>query len=63
MKRKILMGLLSVQALACMLFCILQTSLAGVFSAAMAFPFEQIGLGLRSLSLLNRLGNTACHRE
>jgi len=59
MKHKILVGLLSAEALACVLFCILQTSFAGAFSAVMAFPFEQIGLGLRSLSLSSGLGNAA----
>jgi len=59
MKQKILVGLLSVEALACVLFCFLQTSFAGFFSAAMAFPFEQIGIGLRSLSLSGGLRNVA----
>ena len=55
MKQKILVGALSVEALVCVLFCILQTSFTGVFSAVMAFPFEQIGMGLRSLSLSSGL--------
>jgi hypothetical protein len=59
MKRKILMGLLSLEALAWMIFCILQTSSEGAFSAVMAFPFEQIGMGLRSLSLSSGVGNAA----
>ena len=59
MKQKILVGLLSIEALACVLFCILQTSFTGAFSAVMAFPFEQIGIGLRSLSLSSGLGNVA----
>jgi hypothetical protein len=59
MKGKLLVGLLSVEALACVLFCILQTSFTGVFSAAMAFPFEQLGMGLRSLSLSGGFGNGA----
>ncbi|MCL1912578.1 MAG: hypothetical protein FWG10_01525 [Eubacteriaceae bacterium] len=57
MKQKILVGFLSVEALACILFCILQTSFTRVFSAAMAFPFEQIGMGLRLLSLSSWFGN------
>jgi len=52
-------GLLSAEALACVLVIILQTSFTGVFSAVMAFPFEQIGMGLRSLSLSSGLGNAA----
>jgi hypothetical protein len=59
MKRKVFIGLLSIEALACVLFCILQTSLTGLFSAAMAFPFEQIGIALRSLSLSSGFGNVA----
>jgi len=59
MKQKILVGALSVEALVCVLFCILQTSFTGVFSAVMAFPFEQIGMGLRSLSLSSGFGNAA----
>ena len=57
MKQKILIGLLSVEALVCVLFCIFQTSYTGAFSAVMAFPFEQIGMGLRSLSLSSGPGN------
>jgi hypothetical protein len=57
MKQKILVVLLSIEALACVLFCILQTSFTAAFSAVMAFPFEQIGMGLRSLSLSSGLGN------
>ena len=59
MRQKLLMGLLSAEALACVLFCILQASFAGAFTAVMAFPFEQIGMGLRSLSLSGGLGNAA----
>ena len=57
MKQKLFVGLLSAEALACVLFCILQTSFTGVFSTVMAFPFEQIGMGLRSLSLSSGAGN------
>ena len=59
MKHKFFVGMLIVEALACVLFCILQTSFAGAFSAAMAFPFEQIGMLLRRLSLSGRPGNAA----
>ena len=59
MRRKVLAGLLSAEALACVLFIILQTSFTGGFSAVMAFPFEQIGMGLRLLSLSSGLGNAA----
>ena len=57
MKRKLFVWALSIEAIACVLFCIIQASFTGVFTAAMAFPFEQIGLGLRLLSLSSRAGN------
>jgi len=57
MKQRVLVGILIVEALVCILFVSLQTSFAGVFSTVMAFPFEQIGLGLRHLSLSGELGN------
>ena len=47
MKERHLFTLLSVEAAACVLFCILQRSLSGLFSTLIAFPFEQIGAGLR----------------
>jgi len=59
MKRKIFIGILMVEALLCVMLRILQASFAGVFSAVMAFPFEQIGFALRLLSLSGGLGNTA----
>ena len=57
MKEKHLFTLLSVEAAACVLFCILQRSLSGLFSTLIAFPFEQIGAGLRALSLSGAVGN------
>lgn len=42
MKERHLFTLLSVEAAACVLFCILQRSLSGLFSTLIAFPFEQI---------------------
>jgi len=59
MRRKALVGILGVEAAVCVALRILQASLTGVFTAAMAFPFEQIGMGLRSLSLSGGLGNAA----
>lgn len=61
MKRNIYITLLAAEAAACVIFAALQTASApsGVFSAAMAFPFEQIGLTLRALSLTGRTGNAA----
>lgn len=40
-----------------MLLRIVQASFTGLFSSVMAFPFEQIGMGLRSLSLSGGVGN------
>ena len=57
LKHRILVVVLSVEALACILFCILQTSFEGAFTATIAFPFEQIGVGLRVMSLSGWLGN------
>lgn len=57
MKRNVFIGILMVEALLCVVLRILQASFTGVFSAVMAFPFEQIGLGLRLLSLSGGLGN------
>ena len=59
MKQKMFVWLLSVEALACVLLCILQTSPTSAFTTVIAFPFEQIGMGLRSLSLSSELGNAA----
>ena len=59
MKRKGLMILLIVEAAACLGFTAVSASLSGAFSAAMAFPFEQIGIGLRALSLSGRIGGAA----
>ncbi len=57
MKRRILWIFLAVEAVLCVLFGILQTSFLGIFTAAMAFPFEQLGLLLRTLSLSGGPGN------
>jgi len=59
MIRKAYIALLSIEAVACVLFCVLQASFAGIFTTAMSFPFEQIGMGLRLLSLSGGLGNAA----
>jgi hypothetical protein len=59
MKQKTLWILLAAEAAACIVLQILRASFAGAFSAAMAFPFEQIGLWLRALSLSGVPGNIA----
>lgn len=50
---------LGVEAVVCVVFCLLQVNFPGVFSSAAAFPFEQIGMGLRTLSLSGKGGNVA----
>lgn len=57
MKRKLLWTLLAIEAAACVLLRTLQVPFAPVFTSAMAFPFEQLGLALRALSLSGGLGN------
>ncbi|MCL1896375.1 MAG: hypothetical protein FWG03_07510 [Clostridiales bacterium] len=57
MERKLIIMILGIEAVACVVFCVLQTSFTGAFTAAAAFPFEQIGTGLRSLSLSGGPGN------
>jgi len=59
MKQKILIGFLCTEAAACMLYHLLQASYAEVFISALTFPFEQIGWGLRFLSLSSTVGNVA----
>ncbi|MDR2889824.1 MAG: hypothetical protein LBV33_08325, partial [Lachnospiraceae bacterium] len=57
MERKVFQGFLAVEAVVCIALCFLKVSPAGVFSVAIAFPFEQIGMGLRALSLSGGWGN------
>lgn len=59
MKRRIFLVLLAAEAVVCVLLCFMNVSPAGAFSAAVAFPFEQIGFGLRALSLSGGFGNAA----
>jgi len=59
MKRNVFVGILMVEAVFCALLFLAKAAFAEVFSAAMAFPFEQIGLGLRTLSLSGGSGNIA----
>ncbi len=59
MKQKTFGMLLWIEAGVCVLLGFLRASFTGVFSAAMAFPFEQIGQGLRALSLSGAVGNAA----
>jgi len=57
MKRSFFVGLLFVEALVCIVFVVLQAPFADIFTVAIAFPFEQIGIGLRLLSLSGDFGN------
>lgn len=59
MKQRALTVFLIVEAGACLLLFGLRAALGGIVSAVMAFPFEQIGLGLRWLSLSGPVGNGA----
>lgn len=49
--------ILLIEAIVCIAFCLLKMSFSGVFSTIAAFPFEQIGWGLRNLSLSGAAGN------
>ena len=57
MSRKIFLGILIIEAVFCLGFSILQIHCSDVFSTMVAFPFEQIGWGLRRLSLSGPRGN------
>ena len=57
MKRKAFVGLLCIEAAVLLVLNILRVSFSENISAIMAFPFEQIGHGLRFLSLSNDFGN------
>ncbi len=59
MRDKKICFLLLLEAVACILFCLLQVGYADIFSRAVAFPFEQIGFVLRLLSLSGTFGNAA----
>ena len=59
MRHKKMLFLLILEAVACILFCLLHLRFSALFSKAAAFPFEQIGLGLRMLSLSGPAGNAA----
>lgn len=57
MQRKLLFFVLSIEAVACLLLVTLRVAMTGAFTTIMAFPFEQIGLTLRMLSLSGTTGN------
>ncbi len=57
MRHKTFYIFLGCEAVLCILLYAAREALPGVFTAAMAFPFEQLGLGLRTLSLSGNVGN------
>jgi len=57
MKRRIFLGFLVCEAVLFMFLYLSRQALPRAFTAVMAFPFEQLGLGLRFLSLLGGIGN------
>lgn len=59
MKRKFFTMFLGIEAALCVLLNIMKTSFSDKFTAVMAFPFEQIGILLRTLSLHGDIGNIA----
>lgn len=59
MSRRIWYLALGIEAMACIAFVVYKASFSGLFTAAMAFPFEQAGSLLRALSLPGGAGNAA----
>ena len=57
MKRKLLYIFLSVEFAVLLALVLLSAELPSLFSSLLAFPFEQIGAGLRALSLTGQIGN------
>lgn len=57
MKRKNLKAILIIEGILCLLFALLPSFGKNVFSTVLTFPFEQIGMGLRALSLSGMVGN------
>lgn len=58
MKKK-LSGFLALEAAVCAAYVLLGTTLPNLFGSIVSFPFKQIGLGLRALSLAGTAGNIA----
>lgn len=57
MKKQMFVWLLGLEGVLCLLLYFIRDALPGAFTAAVAFPFEQIGIGLRVLSLSGAVGN------
>ena len=58
-KRRVLIGILVVEAILCYVWCAASLAAPAWFTTVFAFPFEQIGLFLRILSLSGGVGNVA----
>lgn len=59
MKHKKMFCIFFLEAAVCILFGLLHIRFSGIFSMVAAVPFEQIGYGLRILSLSGPVGNAA----
>ncbi|WFR58983.1 hypothetical protein QA584_07855 [Anaerocolumna sp. AGMB13025] len=59
MKLRTFLIFLGIEAVFCVVLNIIQASFSGMFSAVMAFPFEELGILLRMLSLPGGIGNIA----
>lgn len=59
MNKKIILPLFLLEAVLCLFLAIFRFSAGSMLIAAMAFPFSQIGTGLRALSLSGTAGNVA----
>lgn len=57
MKQRAFSVILIFEAIGCIALSLIQSNLNGMFSAFSAFPLEQVGYGLRSLSLSGNIGN------
>ncbi|MDR0886979.1 MAG: hypothetical protein LBN22_11645 [Clostridiales Family XIII bacterium] len=57
MKRNIWICCFTIEAILCIIISIIRAAFPSVFSSLAAFPFEQIGFGLRKLSLSGAMGN------
>lgn len=58
-KEKGLIGLLLLEGVICILFCLISPSFPGLFTSVFAFPFEQIAAVLKFFSLHSQGGNLA----
>lgn len=59
MKQNRMFSLLAAEAILCIAFQFLRSTLPNLFSSLLAFPFSQLGFLLRTLSLSGKAGNAA----